>query len=123
MVAMLATTGVVNAKNAEKKGEAEAVVAKAETTTANSKELSLINSELAIFHLDNVITVSYINTNQTPTEFTITDEYGNDLYSKSTRHNSLVHYRLRTEQLPEGKYFATLQVGKEKYTKEFAINL
>ncbi len=125
VVALFATMSVANAETKkEEKSKLEVAEAKdatAESTTAALQDKSLINSDLAIYHLSDVITVSYINSDLKPAVFTITDAEGSSLYSKTTRNNLLVHYRLNTDKLPEGKYFATLKVGPEKYTKEFSI--
>lgn len=129
MVLFLAGSFVMNAKSLKLHEGTEMIEMSSKATGPITESAELASSglsteskDLGFYFRSGVITVSYINRNMETTVFTLIDSEGNTLYRKFSKKNPLIHYRLGTSELPEGKYMATLKVGDETYSRAISIN-
>lgn len=119
---VLTATVAHGAERVKNQTSEESLKTEVKTQKNNEKEGQVLASDdLMINFKSDIITLSYINKAQEKTAFKIIDNAGSTVYRMKPSSDFIVHQRLITSKLPEGKYYASLVVGDEEFKKSIYV--
>lgn len=94
-----------------------------DTRSTMSPSTSLLEEpgKMVLYFSEEILTLSYVNSDKEVVEFTIREESGDVIYKKGFGKTVMVHNRVVTTELPSGEYIATFRSGNDYYEKSFEI--
>lgn len=121
-VFLLTVTVAQGAERVKKAKSDEPVKQQTEKQENKIKSNQVLATEnLMINYKSDIITLSYVNKSMEETMFKITDNSGLTVYRMKPSSEFIVHERLVTSKLPEGKYRAKFIVGDEEFSKSIYV--